>query len=86
MLILLFVVYNCRPDSISTKDLMEKTHQLPISVMIKERRGEEIPGHVQPVGRPCGTWMHYAMRDVKDMGQQMGYRSLEWNRPKETHE
>ena len=28
-----------------------------------------------PVGRPCGTWMHYAMRDVKDMGQQMGYRS-----------
>ena len=27
-----------RPDSISTKDLMEETHQLPISVMIKERR------------------------------------------------
>ena len=27
-----------RPDSISTKDLMEKNHQLPISVMIKERR------------------------------------------------
>ena len=26
------------PDSISTKDLMEKTHLLPISVMIKERR------------------------------------------------
>ena len=42
-----------------------------------------IPGHVQPVGRPCGTWMHYAMRDVKDMGQHMGYRSLEWNWPKE---
>ena len=41
-----------------------------------------IPGHVQPVGRPCGTWMHYAMRDGKDMGQQMGYRSLEWNWPK----
>ena len=40
-------------------------------------------GHVQPVGRPCGTWMHYAMRDVKDMGQQMGYRSLEWNWLKE---
>ena len=36
-----------------------------------------------PVGRPCGTWMHYAMRDVKDMGQQMGYRSLGWNWPKE---
>ena len=29
------------------------------------------------------TWMHYAMRDVKDMGQQMGYRNLEWNWPKE---
>ena len=42
-----------------------------------------VPGHVQHVGRPCGTWMHYAMRDVKDMGQQMGYRSLEWNWPKE---
>ena len=42
-----------------------------------------IPGHVQPVGWPCGTWMHYGMRDVKDMGQQMGYRSLEWNWPKE---
>ena len=41
-----------------------------------------IPGHVQPVGRSCGTWMHYAMRDVKNMGQQMGYRSLEWNWPK----
>ena len=24
-----------------------------------------IPGHVQPIGWPCGTWMHYAMRDVK---------------------
>ena len=24
-----------------------------------------------------------AMRDVKDKGQQMGYRSLEWNWPKE---
>ena len=35
-----------------------------------------IPRHVQPVGRPCCTWMHYAMRDVKDMGQQMGYHSL----------
>ena len=42
-----------------------------------------IPRHVQPVGRPCGTWRHYAMRDVNDMGQQMGYRSLEWNWPKE---
>ena len=39
-----------------------------------------IPGHVQPVGWPCGTWLHYAMRDVKDVGEQMGYRSLEWNR------
>ena len=28
--------------------------------------------------------MHYAMRDdVKNMGQQMGCRSLEWNWPKE---
>ena len=42
-----------------------------------------IPGHVQPVGRPCGTSMHYGMRDVKAVGQQMGYRSLEWNWPKE---
>ena len=36
-----------------------------------------IPGHVQPIGRPCGTVMPYATRDVihvKDMGQQMGYR------------
>ena len=23
------------------------------------------------------------LRDVKDMGQQMGYRSLEWNWPKD---
>ena len=42
-----------------------------------------VPGHVQPVGRPCASWTHYAMGDVKDMGQQMGYRSLEWNWPKE---
>ena len=28
----------------------------------------------------CWTALwHLAMRDVKDMGQQMGYRSLEWN-------
>ena len=27
-----------RPDSISTKDLIEKTHQLHINIMIKERR------------------------------------------------
>ena len=36
-----------------------------------------VPGHVQPFGRPFGTWMHCAVRAVKDMGQQMGYRSLE---------
>ena len=42
-----------------------------------------VPGHVQPVGRPCGTWMHYATRHVKEMGLQMGYHSLEWNWPKE---
>ena len=65
------------PDSISTKDLKEKTHQLPISVMIKERRlrwlvyvvrsdnnmvelllfAPSVPGHVQPVGRPFGTFL-----------------------------
>ena len=41
-----------------------------------------IPEHVQPVGRPFGSWMYYAMRNMEDMGQQMGYRSLEWNWPK----
>ena len=35
------------------------------------------------ITRPCGTGIHYAMRAVKDMGQQMGYHSLEWNWPKE---
>ena len=30
-------------------------------------------------GGHASYWMHSAMRDVKDMGQQMGYRSLEWN-------
>ena len=39
-----------------------------------------IPGHVQPAGRPGSTWMYYA---IKDMGQHMGYRSLEWSWPKE---
>ena len=38
---------------------------------------------MQPVGWPCGTWTYYAVRDMKDMGQQMGYRSLEWKWPKE---
>ena len=92
LLSLIVIIIIIRPDdSISTKDLMEKSHQLPISVMIKERSfrwlghaarrldnnmvkqlffATRIPGHVQPVGRPCGTWMHYARRDVKDMGQQ----------------
>ena len=32
------------PDSIYTKDLMEKTYQLPISIMIKERRSRWL-GH-----------------------------------------
>ena len=42
-----------------------------------------VPGHVQPAGWPCGTCMHYAKKDVKDIEQRMGYRSLEWNWPKE---
>ena len=30
------------------------------------------------------SWpLAFNMRDLKDMGQQMGYRSLEWNWPKE---
>ena len=29
-----------------------------------------------------GTWC-YAMRDVGDMGQKMGYCNLEWDSPKE---
>ena len=33
--------------------------------------------------RVCGTCLHFAMRDLKDMGQQMGYRNLEWNWSKE---
>ena len=38
-----------------------------------------MPGHVQPVGRPGGTWMYNAMKDVKDMGQprvELDERSL----------
>ena len=27
-----------------------------------------IPGHVQPVGRPCGIWTYCARKDVKDAG------------------
>ena len=27
-----------------------------------------VPGHLQPVGQPFGTWMHNAMRGVKDKG------------------
>ena len=42
-----------------------------------------MPADVQPGGRPGGTQVYYAMKDVKDMWQQMGYRSLEWNWPKE---
>ena len=40
------------PDTISTKDLMEKTHQLPINVIIKERRLRWL-GHV--ARRPDNT-------------------------------
>ena len=56
------------PDSISTKDLMEKMNQLPISFIFIMR----VPVHVQPIGRPCGTWMHDAMRDVKDIQMSHG--------------
>ena len=44
---------------------------------------KRVPWHVQPIGRPCATWTHYAVRGVKDLGQQIGYRSLLWNWPKE---
>ena len=68
---------------------MEKT-QLPMSVMIKERRlrwlghaahlsdnsmvkqlifATRVPGHVQPVGRPCGgTWMIYVCEGCEGHG------------------
>ena len=36
-----------------------------------------------PYRVPCDNDDYYALRDVKDMSQQMGYRSLEWNWPKE---
>ena len=58
-------------DSISTKDLMEKTHQLPISVFFLLRG---YPGICNLLDSHVA--LHYAMRDVKDMGQQMGYHSL----------
>ena len=44
---------------------------------------KRVPGQAQPIGRPCGIWMHCAMRDVKDLRQQMGYHSLKRNWPKE---
>ena len=51
------------------------------SNMAKRHNFATILGHVQPIGRPCGTWMHYARKDVMDMGQQNGYRSLEnWSK------
>ena len=60
---------------------MEKAHHIPISVMIN-CFATRVPGHM-PVGCPCGTWMHYAMRDVKDVGQQIGLPQPKWNRLKE---
>ena len=36
-----------------------------------------ISGHVQPIGRLCGTVKYYAMGDVT----AMDYRRLEWNWP-----
>ena len=30
------------------------------------------PGHVQPIGRPCSTWLYYAMKDVSDVGVKLG--------------
>ena len=36
---------------------------LMMMMMMMMISATRIPGHVQPVGRPCGTWMHYAMRD-----------------------
>ena len=48
------------------------------NMMVKQHvLATRVPGHVQPMSQPC------AIRDVKDMGQQMGYRSLEWDWPKE---
>ena len=45
-----------------------------------------IPEHVQPVEWPCGTWMHYAMRDVKDMGQQNGLPQPRMELAERSHE
>ena len=82
---------------------MEKTHQLPISIMIKARRLRWLE---HAAHRPEIIWSNnyfllrgcpgmrrlldglvalgcIMLRDVKDMGQQMGYRSLEWSWPTE---
>ena len=44
-----------------------------------------VPRHVQPVGRSValGCIMHLCYEGCEDMGQHMGYRSLEWNWPTE---
>ena len=53
-------------DSISTKDVMEKTHQLPISVMIKERRLRWL-GHAARVRTIIWSSSFFLLRGYPDM-------------------
>ena len=47
-----------------------------------------VPGHVQPVGWPCGAWMYCGFMALcyggcEEYGAANGYHSLEWNWPKD---
>ena len=62
----------CMPISVMIKERrlrwLGNTVRRSDNNMVKELLfAMRIPGHLQPVGRPCGTWMHYVLRDVKDM-------------------
>ena len=58
-----------RPDSISTKDLMEKTHRLPISVMIKERRLRWL-GHAARRSLSGSGWPYASAREAGAGGKR----------------
>ena len=45
-----------------------------------------IPEHVQPVGRPCDTWMHYAIEGCEGHGSANGLPQPRMELAERSHE
>ena len=62
-------------------DVVTRHHPVAVECHEEDGEGSNVQGHEK--GGHHDTQHFDRPADVKDMGQQMGYHSLEWNWPKE---